>query len=537
MTIASLFVALIVTSAADTPGEPVLLDFQATWCGPCRTMRPEVDKLVRKGYPVRAIDIDQSPDLAERYGVKAVPTFIVVDARGRALAKTSGAMGAVQLAAFYNETKAKLAAPDPLAVDEVDSPSGPDEARLEPADAESSAQPALVNPKPWETVVRIKMHLSDTEWGFGSGTIIHSTPDESIILTCAHIFRIKGAKQPQPKDFRVPITVDLFDGQFATRQPAMIRCSEKDLVGQAIDYDFTNDVGLIRIRPGRRLAASRVVPPYWQPKRGMKMYAVGCSHGNDATAWDTTILDPRVGMSNTGTKQSFAAMKCAHQPKEGRSGGGLYTTDGYVAGVCDFADPNEHVGLYAVPEAIHRMLDRNTLMALYQPANDRPGTLLAGSIPSRPRPSSGTKYRGQSPSEKEPATGRIASANPGDITIPPPNFLGIATPRPAAGESSRPARPQWQGSQGPTALAKADRPARRLDDEGDAAAIDPGASGDSTVSTDLSMTPPDEGRAFDKLENRASERPTLSPPVRPAASSGKWRPVRPTPAGSGPSPR
>ena len=79
-------------------------------------------------------------------------------------------------------------------------------------------------------------------------------------------------------------------------------------------------------------------------------------------------------MSNTGTKQGFATIKCADQPKEGRSGGGLYTTDGYVAGVCDFADPNEHVGLYAVPEAIHRLLDRNQLMALYKPATDQPET-------------------------------------------------------------------------------------------------------------------------------------------------------------------
>ena len=46
---------------------------------------------------------------------------------------------------------------------------------------------------------RIKMHLSSSEWGFGSGTIIHSTAEESIILTCAQVFRIKGRQQPQPE--------------------------------------------------------------------------------------------------------------------------------------------------------------------------------------------------------------------------------------------------------------------------------------------------------------------------------------------------
>ncbi len=113
MTIASLFLALIVTTAADTSGDPVLLDFHASWCGPCRQMRPEVEKLVQKGYPVKSVDIDRSPELSERYKVSAVPTYVIVDARGKALAKTSGAMPAAQLASFYNETKLKARRLDP----------------------------------------------------------------------------------------------------------------------------------------------------------------------------------------------------------------------------------------------------------------------------------------------------------------------------------------------------------------------------------------------------------------------------------------
>ena len=149
-------------------------------------------------------------------------------------------------------------------------------------------------------------------------------------------------------------------------------------------------MGLIRIRPGRRLTASRVVPDYWEPKKGMKMYSVGCSHGQDATAWDTRILDPKVAM-NTGNNQSFFEMKCANQPMEGRSGGGLYTTDGYVAGVCDFADPAEKVGLYATPTAIHRLLDRAQLTTLYKAPAQGPGAMLAATGRSQ------TKVRGSIP--------------------------------------------------------------------------------------------------------------------------------------------
>ena len=75
MNLAPLLVALIATTAAGTPGDPVLLDFQATWCGPCREMRPEVDALIKKGYPIKPVDIDRQPELSGRYKVTAVPTF------------------------------------------------------------------------------------------------------------------------------------------------------------------------------------------------------------------------------------------------------------------------------------------------------------------------------------------------------------------------------------------------------------------------------------------------------------------------------
>ena len=517
MNLATLLVALIATSAAETPGAPVLLDFQATWCGPCREMRPVVEKLVQKGYPVRQIDIDRSRELSDRYQVKTVPTFVIVDAMGKELARTSGAMPGSQLAAFYNETKLKAAAQSP--VEEAQ-----ERANLEdlPA-AEADAPAPLINPKPWETVVRIKMHLSDSEWGFGSGTIIYSSAEESIILTCAHIFRIKGQQQPSPKNFRVPISVDLFGGQFVRPKPATLACSEKDIPGEAIDYDFTNDVGLIRIRPGRKLAASRVVPPSWQPKKGMKMYTVGCSHGQDATAWDTTILDPRVGMSNTSTKQAFATIKCAHQPKEGRSGGGLYTTDGYLAGVCDFADPNERVGLYAVPEALHKLLDHNSLTALYKPPTG--GDVMLAGNRIKPKASPGTRLRTQSPDE---------SSNPEAVTLPPPSMVGISTP-PADANSWRPGSNEKSA---PRRSRPSDLPELSVADSG-AALVRPGTA----QQTDLSVDPGPDARAGEDTQEPAQppapKRADNATSPKKSTKSG-WKPVRqplPDLAGSRPSPR
>ena len=62
--------------------------------------------------------------------------------------------------------------------------------------------PAFTNPKPWETVVRIRV-IGNRSTGFGSGTVIHSTPEESLILTCAHIFKIDGRQaRRHPSNFR-----------------------------------------------------------------------------------------------------------------------------------------------------------------------------------------------------------------------------------------------------------------------------------------------------------------------------------------------
>lgn len=409
----SLQMAILAVAVSGT-GETALLDFYSDHCNPCRQMSPVVEQLSREGYPIRKVNVEQDPALASRFRVTGIPCFVLV-VDGREVARRMGVVDQGQLKADFQAagysppampseprheasddaiiapvSMASVQAQDPLLaspestqteddlaaaspnreefvqqrvrsnVSEVRSANGPERVARPSVETSASADPTSLESQLIAVTARIKV-ADATGHSYGTGTLIDARGDEVLILTCGHLFRDSKGKGP--------ITVDLF----APGAP-------QGVPGKLIHYDLKSDVGLVAIRPGVTLKTSHVAANGHVFEKGTEVINVGCNHGEPATARRSKItsINKYLGPPN---------VQVAGLPVEGRSGGGLFTLDGQVIGVCNAADPEDNEGLYAALDTIHAELDRANLTAVYKARSDDAPVVAASTnaVPTMPQ--------------------------------------------------------------------------------------------------------------------------------------------------------
>jgi hypothetical protein len=338
-------------------------------------MLPVVDRLSDRGYPVQKVDFDRHRELARKFGVTQLPTFVMV-VNGRAVDREVGATSYARLEQMCRQGEAArlrsiakaVPIPRTKATNPLQHSRSTDDllqtvSQAEPAQSSGAAGLAAANDLEARLLAAtVRLRIDDgSGHNCGTGTIIDARQGQALILTCGHIFRdSKG---------RGRIAVDLFGPT-----PA------QGIRGNVLSYDLESDIGLVWIETPGQVTAVRVAPLGYQPRSGDRVVSTGCNNGDVPTVQRTqiTAIDRYAGPPN---------LVVAGQPVEGRSGGGLFSVDRMVIGVCNARDPDYNEGLFAALGAIQAELDRSKLSHLYRSPSPRAeGQLLASTdLPAMPR--------------------------------------------------------------------------------------------------------------------------------------------------------
>jgi thiol-disulfide isomerase/thioredoxin len=406
-------------AAADavTAGDVLLLDFAASWCGPCRQMAPLVAEIESAGWPVRHIDVDREHDLVRRFSVTGVPCYVLV-VKGHEVGRIDGAttrdelerlLATAQPAGSPAPGLAAASLPTTRGLPGIPVPTLPPPAPL------ATEPPAVVvsdglDRRLMQATARLRVGDADgASWG--TGTVIDCRQGEALILTCGHIFRDSQGKGR--------IEVDLFAAG-----------SPRGIAGQVVSWDLRRDLALVSVFTDAPIEAIPVGGTEQRTRPGEAVITVGCDGGADPTIHRSrvTAVDKYLGAAN---------IQVAGQPVQGRSGGGLFAADGTLIGVCNAADPEDNEGLFAALPAIHEQLEEAGLAFVYRnvyPSQGLAGGPIAGPpVPAMPRDMPPLSLDRRDRADALPTASPIPAAIPAPAAAPPQSMQSAAAvpPHPA----------------------------------------------------------------------------------------------------------
>ena len=289
---------------------------------------------VERGWAIRLVDIRRESHVAQRWRVHNTPTTVLVRS-GREVDRILGPSTWTE----FSRRMLRFSAPDSIrgatASPQISqqASSSIDLDRLVPMQQRPSKQSASENPvtatDPQAATVRIIVDEPESH-AVGSGTIIDSSQNGAVVLTCGHLFRNWNKSSV--------VYVERFESGVPVRYQASL-----------VDYQIDDiDIGVLVINPGKVVPRARVAQQADLLREGDPVFSLGCDHGDLPSRRDSRVtkLNRYMGSANIET---------AGAPVQGRSGGGLFNSNGELLGVCFAADAQLDEGLYCGTRSV---LDR-----------------------------------------------------------------------------------------------------------------------------------------------------------------------------------
>ncbi|MDP1563901.1 MAG: trypsin-like peptidase domain-containing protein [Pirellulaceae bacterium] len=395
----------------DSSGVTVLY-FTQQDCPPCRQMQPMLEHLIGRGFPVQVVDALAHPNLVQQFRVQSTPTFVLLK-DGQELKRHNGVLSSYQINSLlidagYATDQNVLTKPNALSpivnffdrlrpVARSDG-RGQGLAKLGPSNVDPTATIAWTDltaaeRQALQATGRLKIAYQDrgqSVTDYGTATVIHRQGADILLLTCGHVFRDSQGQG----DIRVEL--DFSDGQ------------PKEIVpGRLLLFDAgAPDVALVAARTNLPIAPMPIAGSDYRPARGAPAFSVGCDQGAPATVRRgdhlAIVRCGAVQIPGQPTDDRMARKFAVHgRPVVGRSGGGLFTSEGNLIGVCNAAVVGSNEGRYSAIDNVHTLLGQTNLARFFaQPPYEGPGSVRTSEIllasdtgaTESPRRSAGQRY-------------------------------------------------------------------------------------------------------------------------------------------------
>jgi len=283
---------------------PILYFFTNDGCAPCLAVKPVIDQLAENGYPVKTLKAADYSQFAEQLGVDRTPTVVLI-ADNQIVGRYAGLIDGSTLQQWFasvgvsakpvfdriangnsqnrgSNRRPNADRPSPqnplvatkppeakVVIDRHVSNQDPDRrsgsSYNSPTMIRGTSQPrSLAEQRAMNATVRLK--VADSEGtSYATGTVIHSHGNESLVMTCGHVFR---DSQGQGK---ITAEYDLY------KQPRIAS-------GRLVDYDAkSKDIALVVIRTDKPVTPVLLAEKRAPIRSGVDVFSIGCDHGEDPT--------------------------------------------------------------------------------------------------------------------------------------------------------------------------------------------------------------------------------------------------------------